>query len=522
MTMAPTNQYLNKLKKRDYKMYQYFLRGMEIVKRLNEKMYEAYIVGGAVRDYLLNTDFKDIDIATSATPKEILELFPSGDSRYSDLGCVELKENDMVFQITTFRDEQLVTSRKTKDIHYSKKLTDDVLRRDFTVNALALSSNYNVIDIIKGEKDIKNKIVRVIGKGKRKFHDDPLRILRGIELVAKYNFKLSGSTFRSMRMNRKYLRDISEMKLSEMLWKILNAPFAREALYQMIDMDLFSYDVVYRRWLIAIYRRFKKMTVEQKFALLYYLYGSIPQNTCFSRTMISALEQIIQMVHVMEEQPVDAILIYKYGARLVNDANQVLVAKGGKYKNQAKLIKKYDQQMVIRSRKDLNFTAEELIQMMNGKTGPKVTEIMDLLTNKVIRGEVLNNNSLIRQEALRILAIENRYEQNYNHLNQQNFSSTDHMLASRVLVNEEVKKEELKNHPNDVVQSDSIDIEVLKVEYTNDFRQLYAIYMKGIVNYDEMTEEQKEQVTENIKEKVRSSLLQTNSKYLILAERGII
>ena len=97
--MAPKNQYLTKLKNYDINLYEYFMRGMEIVTRLSEKMYEAYIVGGAVRDYLLNEPFKDIDIATTATPKEILEIFPDADGRFSELGCVELKENGRTYQI---------------------------------------------------------------------------------------------------------------------------------------------------------------------------------------------------------------------------------------------------------------------------------------------------------------------------------------------------------------------------------------------------------------------------------------
>ena len=75
--------------------------------------------------YENDKEFKDIDIATSATPEELVKIFPNANTRFSDMGCIELTEGDMVFQITTFRDEQLVTSRKTKDIHYSKKLTDD-------------------------------------------------------------------------------------------------------------------------------------------------------------------------------------------------------------------------------------------------------------------------------------------------------------------------------------------------------------------------------------------------------------
>ena len=278
--MAITNNaYLEKLKKNNVYLYQYFIRGLEIVQRLVEKMHEAYIVGGAVRDYLLDKEFTDIDIATSATPEELVKIFPDANTRFSDMGCIELTEDNMVFQITTFRDEQFVTSRKTNDIHYSKKLTDDVFRRDFTVNGLALSSNLNVIDIIDGVKDVKKKVVRVIGEGKKRFKEDPLRILRGIELVSRYNFSISFGTSLAMRSSRGEIVNISEHKLSELLNKILSGEYAQNGIYELADLAIFKDVPVYHNWVCSVCKRFKYTNKIEKFALLYYMNGGIPQNT---------------------------------------------------------------------------------------------------------------------------------------------------------------------------------------------------------------------------------------------------
>lgn len=497
--MAPKNQYLTKLKNYDINLYEYFMRGMEIVTRLSEKMFEAYIVGGAVRDYLLNEPFKDIDIATTATPKEILEIFPDADGRFSELGCVELKENGRTYQITTFREENLVITRKTKDIHYSKKLTDDVLRRDYTVNALALTTNYNVVDIIKGERDLKKKIIRVIGKGKKRFREDPLRIYRGFELVSRYNFRIEFKTANAMKASRKYLADVSEQKKTEALVKILNGKYARNAILEIADLDLFRYDAVYKKWLLLIGCKYKKTNIEEKFAALYYMYGSIPQNTCFDRNTINRFEQIIRIAKMLEDHPIDSLMVYKYGAPLLLSANQVLVTVKKKYKNQAKLIKKLDDALVIRNRKELKFTPEELIQMMNGQTGTKITEIMDILINKVINKEVANSNALIRQEVLRLLAID-----------------------------------ESINNPKPTVDSTKIkaevapssnttdDIETIKAMYMDEFKQLYNIYMRGVDGYDTMSHDEQMEISNRVKQKVKQSLVSNNAKYNILEERGII
>lgn len=509
-------QYLNKIKKRNIELYNYFMRGMEIVELLNSKMYEAYIVGGAVRDYLLGIDFKDIDIATNATPKEVLELFPNANGRFSELGCVELKEEEMIFQITTFRDENLVTTRKTKNVHYSKKLTDDVLRRDFTINSLALSSNYNVIDILKGKKDLRRGIIRVIGKGKNRFREDPLRILRGFELISRYNFSLSHGTSRAISKIRKYVKDISEMKFSEMLYKIMSGKHARYALAQMANLDVFCFDAVYRKWLLAICHKYKKTTIIEKLALLYYMYGSIPKNVSYNKTMLMEMDKLIKMATIIEEQPIDEMIIYKYGGKLVMSANQMLSTLGGKYKNQAKLIKKIDKKLPIHDRRDFNFSAEELIHMMNGEKSARITEILEILISKVVRGEILNNNTIIRQEALRLINIDHTIREEIVLDQKPQINSVEQVQQVKPLENK------TDDSVTQVAPQPVINIENIKNEYAEEFKTLYVNYMRSISNYMQMSDEEKENASYKMKMRVRSELLSRNPKYQILVERGII
>ena len=221
--MENQDKYLDTLKKRNYEMYKYFMRGLELISALKSKMYEAYIVGGAVRDYLLNIDFKDIDIATNATPEEVLDIFKDLDidDRYASLGSVVIRENGFYYEITTFRNEEYV-KYKIKDVHYSKRLVEDIIRRDYTINALALTPNLTIIDLVEGQKDLEKGIVRVIGSGKRRFQDDPSRILRGLRLVSKYNFSVETNTEKAMRKCRNCLKEISETKLTSELENIIN------------------------------------------------------------------------------------------------------------------------------------------------------------------------------------------------------------------------------------------------------------------------------------------------------------
>ncbi len=506
--MAPNNDYFVQLKKHNPQLYQYYMRGIEIVECLVAKTYQAFIVGGAVRDYLLNKEFKDIDIATSATPKELLEIFPGAGTRYSEFGCIEINENGMIFQITTFRDEELVLTRQTKDIHYSKQLIDDVLRRDFTVNALALSANRNIVDILKGQKDIENKKVRVIGDGKKRFKEDPLRILRGIELISRYNFSLTTSTSRAMKSSHKEIPNISEQKLSELLWNILNGNYAKKAVKTIYKLDLFKDLPVYREWFKQISKKYKYTNIEEKFALLYLMNQFIPSNTCFTHDQIQKYENIINVSNILKNVKVDEMVVFNYGESLLISANQVLVSGKEKYKDQYKQIKKISTKLPIKDKKELKFSAPELIQMMNGYTGPKIAEIMDRLLEKVVYGEVLNNNSLIRQEALKLLSeAENKDKGKVDKVVATENMLSTHPLNKNDLPDTAVKEEEIEN---------------LKRAYILDFKHLFNIFMQDIPGYNEMDDSKKQEIVKQIRVKVKESILATNSKYKILVEKGII
>ena len=131
--MDEKNLYLESLKERNYEMYKYFKKGLDIISTLKEKTYEAYIVGGAVRDFVLNIDFNDIDIATNAMPSAIKDIFADYDidTNYESLGSIIIKDSGFKYEITTFRTEEYVKF-KIKDVHYSKKLVEDIIRRDYT------------------------------------------------------------------------------------------------------------------------------------------------------------------------------------------------------------------------------------------------------------------------------------------------------------------------------------------------------------------------------------------------------
>ena len=159
-------------------------KALEVLKKLNENGYEAYIVGGFVRDTLLNRKTNDIDICTSATPKEILEIFDNVMVSDMQYGSVVVAYKGYNFDITTFRKEiKYEGNRKPVKIKYIKNIKKDLLRRDFTINTLCMNSSGEIIDKLNISNDLENKKLKTVGNPKYRIKEDSLRILRCIRFA---------------------------------------------------------------------------------------------------------------------------------------------------------------------------------------------------------------------------------------------------------------------------------------------------------------------------------------------------
>ena len=220
---------------------------IKILERLESFNHEAYIVGGAVRDYLLNRDIHDIDITTSAIPEEIKEIFKDYPlyETGKELGTVTLLEGNEYIDITPFRKEgKYLKHRRPEHVTYGKSLKEDLIRRDFTVNALCLNSKLEVTDLFEGLKDLKEGIIRTVGNPDERFDEDALRILRAIRFKAVLGFKMEENTQKAIFKNKDLLKDISSERKREELLKILSEKYTYEILkeYEEIFKVFITFD----------------------------------------------------------------------------------------------------------------------------------------------------------------------------------------------------------------------------------------------------------------------------------------
>ena len=195
-----------------------------IMGKLEAYGYETYIVGGAIRNILLNKKPKDYDISTSATPDEIEEVF----SDYKTIGIgkkfgtivVSQREGDV--EITTFRKEgNYIDGRRPEWISFSNNIIEDLSRRDFTINAMAYNVETGLVDPFGGKEDLEKRLIKTVGNAEERFQEDYLRILRAVRFSTEYKFSIEENTFKAGKKYAYNIINVSEERIREEFFKIL-------------------------------------------------------------------------------------------------------------------------------------------------------------------------------------------------------------------------------------------------------------------------------------------------------------
>ena len=184
--------------------------------------YNLYLVGGTVRDYLLGKELTDMDAVTDATPIEVVAFLANVDTTFAQLGSLKYKTpNGIKFDITTLREESAyLDSRHPSQITFVKDLAIDYKRRDFTINAMYMDSNLNIIDYCNGQKDLANRILRMVGDPDKRLKEDPLRILRAIRFYLVFNLEFDKKLKEAMTDRFYLLNNITDAKIRQELDKI--------------------------------------------------------------------------------------------------------------------------------------------------------------------------------------------------------------------------------------------------------------------------------------------------------------
>ena len=216
-----------------------------VIKTLKKHKFEAFVVGGCVRDILIKKEPKDWDVTTSAKPQEIKEIFPNSfyENKFLTVTILTKSEKESLkeIEVTTYRQEAKYTDKRHPDeVKSAKNITEDLSRRDFTVNAIAFDGEKEIIDPFLGKSDLKSKIIKTVGVAEQRFSEDALRMLRAVRFATTLgeNWKIEKKTIKAIKTNAPWLKAISKERIRDEFLKIIDSERAAEGIELLRSLGL--------------------------------------------------------------------------------------------------------------------------------------------------------------------------------------------------------------------------------------------------------------------------------------------
>lgn len=385
-------------------------KGRQIIQTLHDHGYQAFFVGGFVRDYLLDITANDIDITTDALPQDVQSLFAKTKATGKRYGTMTVLMGKDTFEVTTFRsDHDYTNHRKPSRVSFSKDLDEDLKRRDFSINAMAMTKNGEIIDRYHGKDDLNKKLIRAIGEPEQRFHEDALRILRAFRFVSKLNFDIEPKTFDAIKQTMPLLKKIANERILSELKQIIHYPHFHKAL-RLLDGSGFGevFKALEPGLEIISKSAENELNYLEFFALCFYLNDmEIPDDWRFSNKEKAIITKLMELVSVTENDQFNVLMIYRLGPEIPLMANRI-----NRWLNQsvdqADLIKKIYHDLPIKKTCDLAFKGQDILELTTLKNAEIIGEIIDLITYEVITGQLENNYEDIKQFTLHLL--ETTYE----------------------------------------------------------------------------------------------------------------
>ena len=346
-------------------------KAIEVLKIFNEHGYEAYIVGGYPRDTLLKIKTTDIDICTSAKPKEIIEIFDTDGISDIKYGAVQIIYKGYKYDVTTFRkDIKYENNRKPIKIKYVSDLKKDLLRRDFTINTMCIDKDGNYLDILKARADLDNRLIKTVGNPRYRLKEDSLRILRAIRFAGVLDFEIDNKTKYYIKRYGYLLKTLSNDRKKEELDKILTAKNKDKGRKLLIELGVDKQlginnlgDIVLCDDIIGVWSQIDT-EVNYPFSRI-------------ERDMIKKIRELLKL-------ELNRMNIYKYGLYISTVVGSI---KGISYKK----INDIYNSLAINNRHDIKVNGKDIAMSLGKEPGGYLTDITRDLEEKIINDEIDND-----------------------------------------------------------------------------------------------------------------------------------
>lgn len=378
---------------------QEFMQAQPILEHIESAGFEAYFVGGAVRDMLLNKPIHDVDIATSAFPEEIKALFTKTVDTGIQHGTVMVLDHGDGYEITTFRTESTYTDfRRPDKVTFVRSLAEDLKRRDFTINAIAMTKDGDIIDLFDGLTDMAQKRIRAVGDAEVRFNEDALRIMRALRFSAQLGFDIAPHTKAALKQIGRNLEKIAVERIRVEFEKLLMGQYASNSLSVAIEADLIRYlpgHIKREDWL-TITADLKRNQPQARTVIWPYFLSRLSlrlnelqlfmRSWKTSREDMRAVLSIVPIVkHVQTVSVFELYAIYDYQALLF----EVLTLIGTPLATQQRVKQIFDALPITHNR-DMCISGGDLLANNIVTPGPQMGRILTQLEHAVIQRIISN------------------------------------------------------------------------------------------------------------------------------------
>ena len=383
-----------------------FTAAFPVLQQLEQANYEAYFVGGSVRDLLLKRPIHDIDIATSAYPEEVKQLFPKTIDTGIKHGTVTVLHGGSSYEITTFRTESGYQDfRRPDHVTFVQNLAEDLKRRDFTINALAMNRKGEIIDLFNGIGDLQKHLIKAVGDPMKRFHEDALRMMRAVRFMSQLCFDLEPQTEKAVMDMHQLLPKISVERIRDEFVKMGTGMNSRAAFKVFLQTKLSEGvpDFAGKSELLGIYPKLKfNPSMETSLWAIIIILLKITDNqiTQFMRdwknsnAMTEKVKKIVNLFDLISAKSPSDLELFNAGKETLLNTIDVAHILGQPINSEA-LVDRYTA-LPIKSMSELAIDGQFLIA--NGvKPGPNLGQILNQIKQKVIAGELVNSEDDIQE-----------------------------------------------------------------------------------------------------------------------------
>ncbi|AQW22090.1 CCA tRNA nucleotidyltransferase [Lentilactobacillus curieae] len=377
-----------------------FEQALPILRSIEAAGFEAYFVGGSVRDTIMGRKIHDVDIATSAYPEEVKKIFNRTVDTGIQHGTVMVLDHGNGYEVTTFRTESTYQDyRRPDEVTFVRSLKEDLKRRDFTINALALSEDGQVTDLFSGLDDMEHKLIRAVGEAEERFNEDALRMMRAIRFSSQLDFDIEPATEDAIHGHAYLLEKIAIERIHEEFVKMMLGTRPNLGLEKMIETKLTDYVPGFKAEHLALKKLLAlDLTPESEievWTIFAYVFGYNQSTTTkfmrewkSSNQLTEEVARATELLTKVTANKVDNLALYQAGEVAVIAADHVAQIFGLDVETKV-LINQYSK-LQIKSKKDLALSAKNLLMENVYQPGPELGKVLQYLEENVVNNN-LNN-----------------------------------------------------------------------------------------------------------------------------------